>query len=347
MWVHTSYTREKTCYNGQVFIIYSIRESLVLARRFPSLNALRTFEAAARNMSFSEAAVELNVTQAAVSRQIRILEEDLGVALFRRLTRAVDLTSEGTLLYPPLHDALDQIERATARIWSNRGSGILTISVLPTFSVKWLMPRLLNFSEQHPEIEVHLVNSIKPAEFDRDEIDLAIRVGSTNDHFDSKDKPRIDLSMTNSWNGLQVEELMDDELVAVMSPEYARIHGAITSETDLERVTLLQMATRPNAWPDYFKAIDWTVSDPTNGPSYGHFFMTLQAAAESKGVALLPLVLSQEDLRNGTVVRAMPKKVASAGSYYLLGKKQNWDQSKVKIFRQWLRAEIDANNVPA
>jgi LysR family transcriptional regulator, glycine cleavage system transcriptional activator len=311
-----------------------------MGRKLPSLNALRTFEAAARNLSFSDAADELFVSQAAVSRQIRLLEEDLDVKLFRRLTRAVELTEEGASLYPPMRDALDQIERATARIWNKHGGSLLTISVLPTLSVKWLMPRLLNFSESHPNIEVHLVNSIKPVDFDRDEIDLAIRVGSTDVYSGSEKKPRIDLTMAKNWSGIQAELLMPDELIAVMSPKLAGAEFIVGEVEGLRGMTLLQMATRPNAWPDYLEAVGWPVEDARQGPSFGHFFMALQAAIEGKGIALLPYILAQDDLRDGRIVPAIPGTVRSAGDYYLIGRKSQWERQKVKIFRSWLHSQI-------
>ncbi|WP_288960814.1 transcriptional regulator GcvA [uncultured Sulfitobacter sp.] len=311
-----------------------------MTRRFPSLNALRTFEAAARNTSFSIAADELNVTQAAVSRQIRLLEDDMGVKLFRRLTRAVELTQEGNLLYPPLRDAFDEIERAAARVWGNKGTGVLTISVLPTFAVKWLMPRLSRFSEAHPEIEVHIVNSIKEANFGKDDIDLAIRVGAPQALAADAKRPRIELPMATAWEALQTEPLMADELVAVSSPNYLKDSAPILRPEDLQGFTLLHMATRPNAWADYLLALGWKHDLDPSGPSYGHFFMSLQAAAEGKGIALVPKVLAEEDLKSGAIVRAVPNKVLSAGQYYLLGERRKWDQPKIRTFRRWLLSEI-------
>lgn len=311
-----------------------------MARRFPSLNALRTFEAAARHLSFSDASEELNVTQAAVSRQIRALEEDLGVKLFKRMTRAVDLTEEGVLLFPPLRDALDQIERATNRIWENKGSGVLTISVLPTFSVKWLMPRLVDFSEKHPDVEVHIINSIKPVDFEKEDVDLAIRVGSIEADLNAGNRPRIDLVMTKAWAQLQIESLLPDELVAVASPSYIEQHGLLTETSANEHVTLLNMSTRPNAWSDFFKAIGWQVDMRRHENSYGHFFMTMQVAIEGRGIALVPQVLAQGDLSSGLLVPALSQRIASDGHYFLIGRKRSWEQGKVKIFRQWLLGEL-------
>lgn len=309
-------------------------------RKFPSLNALHTFEVAARNLSFSAAAEELNVTQAAVSRQIRALENDLGVQLFHRLTRAVELTEEGEFLYPTLSDAFYQIENATARIWGNKGSGVLTISVLPTFSVKWLMPRLMDFSDLNPNVEVRLINSIKPIDFEREEVDLAIRVGNTSLLSDSSAKPRIDLTITRSWEGLQVAELMDDELVAVASPAYAAEFGEVHREQDLAGMTLLHMATRQNAWADFFRALGWSGSAAEDGHAYGHFFMSIQAAYEGRGIALVPEVLVGSDLKSGNLVKMIPETVLSAGRYYLVGRKRTWQQQKVRTFRRWLLAEV-------
>lgn len=310
-----------------------------MGRRFPSLNALRTFEAAARHLSFSSASEELHVTQAAVSRQIRALEDDLGVKLFRRRTRAVELTEEGILLFPPLRDALDQIERATNRIWGNKGSGILTISALPTFSVKWLMPRLLKFSVDHPDIEVHLVNSIKPADFEKEDIDLAIRVGTVEADLSAEGRPRIDLVMARAWGQLQAESFLPDELIAVASREYVERNGKLTAAEQAEQLTLLNMATRPNAWNDFFTALRWEVNMRSHTISYGHFFMTMQAAIEGRGIALVPKVLVQADLDAGLLVPAMEHSVISDGNYFLIGRRRSWEQGKVKIFRDWLRAE--------
>lgn len=317
-----------------------------MARRFPSLNALRTFEAAARHLSFSAASEELNVTQAAVSRQIRALEDDLGVKLFKRMTRAVDLTEEGVLLFPPLRDALDQIERATNRIWGNKGSGILTISVLPTFSVKWLMPRLVDFSEKHPDIEVHIVNSIKPVDFEKEDVDLAIRVGSVETDLNMADRPRIDLVMAKAWAHLQVEALMPDELMAVASPNYLAEHGELTEIGANSHLRLLDMATRPNAWGDYFKSIGWEVDMRRHDASYGHFFMTMQAAIEGRGIALVPEVLARGDLQSGLLVPACSERVTSDGRYFLIGRKRSWEQGKVKIFRDWILSEIETTPPP-
>ena len=311
-----------------------------MTRRFPSLNALRTFEAAARHLSFSKAAEELNVTQAAVSRQIKILEDDFGIALFHRRTRVVELTEAGGRLYPQLQGAFNQIEAASNRVWGNRGSGILTVSVLPTFSVKWLMPRLLNFAELHPEIEVHLINTIAPVDFDRAEVDLAIRVGSTSPQLSNASQVGIDLLMVRGSEPLAYQELLPDQMIAVASPGYLERHGPIATAEDLGRITLVHMATRQNAWSDYFAAIGWQQLPQQDGPSYGHFFLSLQAAIEGRGIALVPQILVETDIQAGLLAQALPYKIQSAGAYYLIGRKSGWQQEKTKIFRDWILESI-------
>ncbi|WP_435988754.1 transcriptional regulator GcvA [Sulfitobacter sp. SH24] len=307
-----------------------------MQRRFPSLNALRTFEAAARHLSFSMAAEELNVTQAAVSRQIKLLEDDFGTALFNRLTRAVELTDAGRRLFPQVSDAFYQLELASSQVWGNKGSGVLTVSVLPTFSVKWLMPRLLDFSELHPDIEVHLVNTIAPVNFERAEVDLAIRVGSTESQDSNLSQVEIDLLMVRGGEALIYQELLPDEMIAVASPDYLARHGPITNVYDLQHVDLIHMATRQNAWADYLFALGLKAPPTQDGPSYGHFFLSLQAAIEGRGVALVPEILGKADLRSGLLVQALPQKVQSAGAYYLIGRKSGWKQKKIRIFREWI-----------
>jgi LysR family glycine cleavage system transcriptional activator len=309
---------------------------MVMNRRFPSLNALRTFEVAARHLSFLKASQELNVTQAAVSRQIKILEDDLGTALFHRLTRAVVLTDAGARLFPQVRDAFNQIESATNEVWGNKGNGVLTVSVLPTFSVKLLMPRLLNFAELYPEIEVHLINSISPVDFDRAEVDLAIRVGSISPTDSGAAQVGIDLLMVQGSEPLEYQELLPDQMIAVASPRYLRKIEPVDTVQDIEKATLIHMATRQNAWSDFFASIDWQVPPRSDGPSYGHFFLALQAAIEGRGIAVVPHVLVQTDLRTGLLEQALPHKIQSAGAYYLIGRKSAWKQMKIKIFREWI-----------
>ena len=307
-----------------------------MTRRLPSLNSIRVFEAAARHMSFTRASDELCVTQGAVSRSIRVLEDELGIPLFIRLPRKLELTEEGRSLAQSARDSLDMLERAMLRISSRGDARILTINVLPTFATKWLMPRLMEFSELYPHIETRLVTSIRPVDFGHEDIDIAIRVGKIEVATSETTEPRIGLIMTEAFDGIRAEKLLPDELLPVVSPQLLEKKGLIRTASDLGRFTLIHNATRRNAWPDWLSAVGCTDVDGREGLFFGHFFLSLQAAISGQGVALIPRILAEEDIVAGRLVVALDKPVRSAGAYYLLCREHHWDVPKVKIFREWL-----------
>ena len=224
-----------------------------VARSLPNLNALRAFEAAARHLSFSLAARELLVTQSAISRQVKALETSLGVALFVRRGRAVELTPHGRDYLAVTHDAFELIEAASRRIADATRRTILTANVLPTFAMRWLIPRLSHFTEANPDIEVHMITSIAPVNFNRDDVDVAIRVGVPPATVAQHARARIDLKMVEDWKNVRADLLMPDVLVPVCSP---RLLGnrTIHSPGDLFALRLLHNATREHAWPDWFAA---------------------------------------------------------------------------------------------
>lgn len=313
-----------------------------MARHLPSLLALRAFEAAARHLSFTEAAKELNVTQGAISRHIKALEGHLRVTLFRRLSRSLELTPEGATYYPALREALDTIERATRRIFSRKLEQVLTLSVLPTLAMSWIIPRLPAFSALHPDIELRMVTSIHPADF-RTEIDVAIRVGQrgtrTRNGPRSREGARIDLVMAEEWSGIAAEFLMPDVLVPVCSPALPTRAAPLRKPADLKHHTLLHNATRPHAWADWLEAVGESGVKSSAGPNYGHFFLALQAAAEGKGVACVPSVLVEQDIAAKRLVMPFEERVESEGAYYLLYRQHEADTEKVRAFRTWLLGE--------
>ena len=189
-----------------------------MSRRLPPLNALRAFEAAARHLSFTRAASELNVTQAAISHQIKTLEEHLGLPLFRRLNRALMLTDEGQSLFPAVRDALDGLAEAIARLRAGETGGTLTVSTLPSFAVKWLVPRMSHFQDRHPDIDLRISAKEYLVDFTRDGIDVAIRFGR------------------GDWPGVRAEWMADEELTPVCSPS---LLPGLRSPGDLAHVTLL------------------------------------------------------------------------------------------------------------
>lgn len=311
-----------------------------MARNLPPLNALRAFEAAGRHLSFTRASLELNVTQGAISRQVKNLEVHLGVRLFNRLTRRLELTESGHTLYLQVRESLDMLERAVARVRERHGSGVLTVDALTTLAMRWLIGRLPSFTEKHPMVEVRMVTSIKPVDFRRDDIDVAIRVGSLQAEAQDSSKPRIDLVMTDDWSGIHADFLVKDLLVPVCNPATANGPLPLRKPEDLRHHTLLHTATRPRAWHDWLAAVEITDFVPNDEPAYGHFFMALQEAAKGRGVALVPHILVIDDLALGNLVVPFRKPIASHGGYYLLCRDHQWNDPKVALFRDWLKSEL-------
>jgi LysR family transcriptional regulator, glycine cleavage system transcriptional activator len=312
-----------------------------MTRRLPSLSGFRVFDAVARHMSFTRAGDELCVTQGAVSRSIRGLEDELGLPLFVRLPRRLELTEEGRSLWLSTREALDTLERAVLRISSRDDARILTINVLPTFATKWLIPRLMEFNDLHPQVEVHLITSIRPVDFSSEDTDVAIRVGQIDVATSEVLAPRIDLVMTETYEGIRAERLLADELIPVAAPDLLKRKGPIRKVADFAKITLLHNATRKNAWPDWLKAVGNTQIDGTKGLFFGHFILALQAAINCQGVALIPRILIEDDIAARRLVVAFDRPVSSAGSYFLLCRQHHWDVPKVKVFREWLKRKCE------
>lgn len=309
-------------------------------RPLPPLSALHGFEASARLLSFTKAADELYVTQGAISRQVRQLEEFLGVALFWRFTRRIELTDAGEELHSVVGDILEQLSNVTQRIKRRNEKDILTVSVLPSFASAWLMPRLHLFTEKYPAIEVRLHTSIDPVAFGSSGPDLAIRVGRVPGKHYERNQPRIELEMADNWRGVHVDELLPDKLVAVCSPQLLEERGELSPQV-LSELPLIHTSSRRFAWPDWLHAHG--VSDPgstKNSLELGHFFMSIQAAAQGRGVAIVPDVLLRQDLELGRLAIAHRSDLNSAGDYCLIVPDNSLDRLPVKRFREWLLTEI-------
>ncbi len=314
-----------------------------MRRRLPSLNALRAFEASARNISFTDAAKELNVTQGAISRQVKALEGEIGVALFGRSVRRIDLTREGQILYEGVRSALDQLEQAVSRVDRRKANGVLTVSALPTFAMNWLMPRLEDFSTRNQTVEVHLLTGIGAVDFASDDIDVAIRVGRLGGDEEAENAARIDLKMTEGRGDWRAHWLMADELVAIAAPELVRQNPPIETPRDLLAHRLLHLATREYAWNDYFAALGVTDEVLPDGPKFGHYFMVLAAARRGDGIAVVPRVLAEEDLATGRLLPVLSHTVPSAGSYYLLCRAHQWNLPAIKAFRTWISRHAESS----
>jgi LysR family glycine cleavage system transcriptional activator len=308
-----------------------------MSRSYPSLIAIRVFEVAGRLQSFSNAALELNVTQGAVSRQIRALEDELDVKLFTRLTRKVELTEAGRNYLAEVQGALDRIRQATARIRTREVREIVTISVLPSIGSYWLMPRLAEFTQRHPDIETRIISSIEPADLHSRQADVAIRVGALPGRRYDPLMPRVDLRMETDWHGVQADELAPDVLVPVYSPALAADkpqHPRLIRD-----LPLIHTTSRPHAWPDWARALGLPEVTGPRELEYGHFFMSLEAARKGQGVALVPDVLLSESNLHG-LVTAPGARVRSAGDYYLLSLSERSEERAISLFREWVQEQM-------
>jgi LysR family glycine cleavage system transcriptional activator len=295
-----------------------------MARFLPPLNALRAFEASARHLSFTKAAGELNVTQAAVSHQIKALEARLGVALFKRLNRALLLTDAGQAYLPAVRDAFDAIARATAQV-TRRGRPepkVLTVSVLPSFAAKWLVPRLGRFREAHPDIDVRISADHHMTDFGREDVDMAVRYGQ------------------GDYPGLDCVRLMTEDVFPVCSPRLLQGRHPLRTPADLRFHTLLHDDFRVD-WRIWLLAAGVQDVDPERGPAFTDSSMVVQAAVEGQGVALARSVLAAADLAAGRLVKPFDVSMPARWAYYAVCPKARRDDRRIKAFRDWLLAEAE------
>lgn len=291
-----------------------------MSRRLPPLNALRAFEAAARHLSFSRAADELNVTHAAVSHQIKALEEHFGVKLFRRLTRAVRLTDAGQALLPVLRDAFDAIAETAERLRARDESGTLTVATTPAFATRWLVPRLGRFYAAQPDIDVRLSPSMELVDFARDDVDIAVRFGR------------------GDWPGVVAELLMCLDMYPVCSPDLCDRAHPLREPGDLRHVTLLHDDLRED-WQRWLVAAGVAGLDLSRGPTFSETTALLQAAVAGLGVAVGHSALVADDLAAGRLVRPFDITVATDVGFYVVCPGATAARPKVKAFRDWLFAE--------
>jgi len=289
----------------------------------PPLNALRAFAAAARHLSFTRAAQELHVTQTAVSHQMRILEQHLGLALFLRLPRRLVLTPEGQAYGRELGHVFDRVAEATAALRARPGREILSLTTAQSLAARWLTPRLGRFITCHPHTDLRLVSTERFVDFAREPVDVGIRFGY------------------GRYAGLRTEKVMDDELFPVCSPELlgARRGARRSRPLDLRRCTLLHDDS-PDGWRRWLRACGVSGVDIGRGHTFTDANLTLQAAADGHGVAMGRRVLVAGDLASGRLVRPFEQSVPCEPAYYLVTSEHAADSPKVRRFRAWLLDEI-------
>ncbi|MFJ1339028.1 LysR substrate-binding domain-containing protein [Pseudomonas caricapapayae] len=293
-----------------------------MRRKIPSTAALVCFEAAARHESFTKASQELSLTQGAVCRQIAGLEEFLNVELFRRSRRGVKLTEAGLSYSRRVATQLDAVERDTLSVMGQQGANVIELAVVPTFGTQWLLPRLKDFQQRHPEVTVNLTNRTRPFLFADTPFDAAIYFGDAD------------------WSGTHSHRLMSENPVPVCSPGVLGGAGQLDA-AQIAQLPLLQQTTRPYAWRQWFNSLDMNIARDMTGPRYELFSMLAQAAMHEMGVALIPPFLIQRELAEGRLVVANRHGLSSIKAYYLMIPERKVESASLRAFRDWLVAEAE------
>lgn len=291
-------------------------------RLLPSTSALAAFDAVARLGSFSAAAEALSLTQGAISRQIAVLEAQLGVQLFHRSSRGVALSDPGRAYADSIRPALAGIRAASLEVMTNQHGNGLKLAILPTFGTRWLMPRIPAFVARHPQITISFATRIGRFDFATDGIDAAIHIG------------------TPDWPDADCTFLMTETVAPVASPAFLAAHP-VRDAADLQSLPLLHMMSRPGAWRHWFESLSLPAA-PSGGMQFEQFSTVAQACAAGLGVALMPLFLIRPELGSGQLVPAFDHPVESPSAYYLVSPHTRRAHKPVEAFRSWITEEVHA-----
>lgn len=289
-------------------------------RALPPLNAVRAFECAGRHLSFLRAAEEMGVTAGAVSRQIRALEENLGIDLFERRHRNVVLTPEGADYHREVRDALERIAAASVAARSPARRATVSICSHPTFAIRWLVPLWGRFYDRHPEIDLQLTTSLGAVDFDREPFDACVRVGD------------------GKWVGCRSLRLTEVDLCPVCNPAMAR---QLRTPDDLKDLVLLHSAPRPDDWRRWLGDSGVAGVDATRGPVFESLNLAFQAAIEGVGVAMGIGALVAGDLASGRLVAPFEHVRRSGNPFWLVWPERNDANPRLRAFVDWLAAEIE------
>ncbi|MEO0878228.1 MAG: transcriptional regulator GcvA [Pseudomonadota bacterium] len=297
--------------------------------RLPPLNALRVFESAARHLSFTKAAEELHVTPGAVSQQIKTLEEFIGARVFRREKRALLLTDEAQASLPVLREGFDKLAEAGAILMRKSDSGRLTVSMAPSLAAKWLVPRLDDFRESHPEIDVWVSADMDVVDFAVDDVDVAIRYGA------------------GEYEGLETDYLMSETIMPVCSPELLAGDHPLKAPEDLAHHALLHDSSPDKdesipTWSMWLKAAGVEDIDAKRGVKLNQSSLVIEAAVAGKGVALAKSALALADLEAGRLVIPFDGMTRSTFAYYIVHPHSKGQASAVKAFKAWLHSQAAA-----
>ena len=293
-----------------------------MARRLPPLNSLKAFEAAARHLSFTKAAEELYVTQAAVSHQIKTLEEHLGLKLFLRKNRSLLLTEEGQGYFLDIKEIFAQLVDATDKLLARGAKGSLTVSLTPSFAIQWLVPRLSLFHEKHPDIDVRIKAQDQDENSLQDDVDVAIYYGRGH------------------WSGVETHKLHTEYLVPLCSPMLLTGPKPLNEPQDLQNHTLLHDTTR-RPWKVWMKTAGVRNVQVNQGPIFSHSSMAMQAAAHGQGVALGNLVLAKPEIDAGRLIVPFNHSLESKNAYYLVFRESQSELGKIVSFKEWMLGLVE------
>jgi LysR family glycine cleavage system transcriptional activator len=311
-----------------------------MTQRLPPLNALKAFEAAARHLSVKNAAVELNVTPAAVSHQIRALEEYLGIQLFHRYNRALELTDAARVSLPKMREGFDCLAQAVERLRTHHSPSMLTLSAAPSFAARWLMPRLHRFLVEHAEIDVR--------------VSARVRRASVGGKSDVAERATVETWLEDSdvailygrghYPGLQVTKLFDLVVTPICSPKLLEGEHALRTPADLKHHILLHdetgdMYDNESFWDTWLRVAEVKDIDTKRGPHFSHAVLAFEAAIDGVGVLASLPALATEELATGRLVMPFDLRVPIASAYYLVCEESAATRPAVAAFNSWLIEE--------
>jgi LysR family transcriptional regulator, glycine cleavage system transcriptional activator len=292
-----------------------------MPRRLPPLNTLRSFEAAARYESFTRAAEELNVTQGAVSQQVKALEMQLGAKLFNRERQRLTITPAGRDYLVVIREALDHIGAGTERLMQRQSAGVLTVSTSLDFAAKWLVHRLDRFAAAHPGIDLRVSATMHRVDFAREDVDVAVRHGEDN------------------WPGLAATRLCEEQIFAICSPKLLAGRNRLRRPADVLKWLILRLEDQSKAWERWFALAEVAAPERLQGPVVNRASVLIDAAIEGQGVALARTTLAAWDLISGRIVRPFDLSWRPAGTYWIVSPKATSKVVKIGRFRDWMLAE--------
>ncbi|OBW94690.1 transcriptional regulator GcvA [Gallibacterium salpingitidis] len=287
-----------------------------MVKRLPPLNALKAFDSAARHLSFTKAAEELFVTQAAVSHQIKILEDFLGIELFLRKNRTLELTEAGKIYFFDVHNILKKLMDATEKLTKNKGQSVLSMNIPQTFGMQWLVPQLSEFNRLYPDIDVRINGVDHDEGLLTREVDIAVYYGK------------------GDWKGLTVERLKEARLLILAAPSLLQ-RQPILQPDDLRQHTLLHVHNRDN-WQRALNALQLDGIDLQHNPVFSHTFMALQAAIHGQGIVLANELLAQKEITQGNLQEVLNLQLKDPKSFYVVYHSDRENDQKIKAFRDWL-----------